>query len=80
MKPSKTRIVKYAYDGAFDEEAVGRLLSRARAEGVISEGHSGSSSDLGTIVWFEGPPGQKLRELRRAIVRLAPANRREVLR
>ena len=78
--PSKTRIVGYAYDGAFDEPACDRLLEKAKSTGVITQFDCGSRSDLGTVVWFEGPPGQLLRELRRAILRLAPPGKRQLLR
>ncbi len=77
--PSKTRIVSYKYDGAFDEPAVDRLLDRARRDGVITECDCGSRSDLGTIVWFEGPPGPRMRMLREQIFALAPPDRRKVL-
>ena len=67
--PPKTRVVGYELDGHFDEEALAKLLARGIAQGVITQADTGSS-DLGTFVWFNGPPGKALRSFRRDVLRL----------
>lgn len=58
--PSKTRIVGYTYIAEFDETPVERVLESAKAAGVVTEFDTGR----GNLVWFEGPPGAALREVR----------------
>jgi uncharacterized Ntn-hydrolase superfamily protein len=64
---SKTRVVKYDFDGDYDEPSVERILQRALAAGTITQFDCGASSDAGIVVWFEGAPGRELRRLRRAV-------------
>lgn len=70
--PSKTRVVRYEINGWFeDERAVERRLDRAQQEDVISQYDSGSSTDAGILVWFEGPPGPELRRLRAELLAMS---------
>lgn len=66
---SRTRVVSYAWGvpGGFDETRMDRLLYEARAAGVISMHDAGR----GQAVWFEGPPGPALRELRERVLEIA---------
>lgn len=58
--PSKTRVVSYEYTAEFNETPVERVLVAAKAAGVVTEFDTGR----GNLVWFEGPPGAALREVR----------------
>lgn len=59
-KRSKSRVVGYAYEGTFDESVMEVLLRRALGDGVVAEFDAGR----GNIVWFNGHPGEELREVR----------------
>ena len=61
---SCTRTVTYSYHGAFDEVAVERTLAAALAAGVVTQYDTGR----GSFLWFNGAPGQALRELRNRLV------------
>lgn len=63
MKPSRTRIVKYDYEADFDESVMEQVLQRAKRAGTVTEFDTGR----GHIVWFEGPPGASLRDVRRRV-------------
>ena len=67
----KTRATGYRYacpEGtSFDESAMETALAAAKRLGLVTEYDTGR----GHIVWFNGPPGQGLREVRaRARVRV----------
>lgn len=63
MKPSKTRVVGYRFEGDFDQPKVDRMLSEALASNVITQYVAKMYSENG-VIWFNGPPGEKLRKLR----------------
>lgn len=65
-KPSRTRIVTYRFEGLFNETAVEKILQTAKRWGVVTEYDTGR----GAIVWFQGPPGARLREVRRMVAEL----------
>lgn len=62
--PSKTRIVHYTYIAEFNETPVERVLDAAKAAGVVTEFDTGR----GNLVWFEGPPGAALRDVRSRVL------------
>lgn len=62
-RPPKTRVVCYWFVGPFTFDIYARL-ERAEREGVITTWDDGR----GDIPWFQGPPGPKLRELKREFV------------
>lgn len=64
--PPKTRVVGYTIYGSFVESAVEAILIRARTKNVVTEFDTGR----GEMVWFNGPPGAELRELRKQILQL----------
>lgn len=55
--PSKTRVVAYLFEGDWTAEDE-QLVQRAVDQGVVSQAEMCRSG-----LWFNGPPGQKLREL-----------------
>lgn len=59
-KQSKSRAVSYQYAGSFDEAAMEATLRRAVTLGHVTQFDTGR----GTIVWFDGPPGEGLRSVR----------------
>ena len=59
-KRSKCRMIGYNYEGTFDESAMEIILQRALNAGVVAEFDTGR----GNIVWFNGFPGEELREVR----------------
>ena len=64
-KPSATRVVGYQFGGDIDLDRVTRLLDRALASGVVTQFDSNKSMERGMdVVWFNGPPGRALRDLR----------------
>lgn len=65
---SKTRVVHYCYYGEFDETEAERILNKAVVDGVVTLFDAGR----GSLVWFEGHPGEGLRGVRRAIRALIP--------
>lgn len=65
--PAKTRVIKYEHDGDYDGDAVEKLLRKALRETVITQFHSGSSTDQGIFIWYEGPPGRAIRQLRKEV-------------
>lgn len=69
---SRTRVVKYEFDGHYDEERATRLLQGAYLKGVVTQYDCGSTTDRGIFIWFEGNPGSALREIREAIARMLP--------
>lgn len=65
-RPSKTRIVGYQVDGDLQGTNADRVLYDARARGVVTQYDVGRQ-----ITWWEGPPGQRMRDLRRDMDKLA---------
>ncbi len=65
--PPKTRVVGYQIDATFDETAMGRLLADAVRRGVVTQYDTGR----GSFCWFNGPPGEGLRAVRRAAEEIA---------
>ena len=64
-KPSVTRVVGYRFGGDIDLDRVTKLLDRALASGVVTQFDSNKSMEHGKdVVWFNGPPGPALRNLR----------------
>jgi hypothetical protein len=64
-KPSVTRVVGYRFGGDIDLDRVTKLLDRALANGVVTQFDSNKSMERGMdVVWFNGPPGRSLRNLR----------------
>lgn len=64
---SRTRVVGYTLispGGRSDSAEVEWILRSARAAGVVTEFDTGRGGEL----WFEGPPGKALREVRRAVL------------
>lgn len=70
--PSKTRVVGYTFEGTFDTDAVERALSAAERLGMITQYDVGRG-----VVWFNGPPGQGLREVRGRIAELVSPQAKE---
>ena len=67
-KPSATRVVGYRFGGDIDLDRVTKLLDRALASGVVTQFDSTKSMERGKdVVWFNGPPGPALRNLRAQI-------------
>lgn len=70
-RPSVTRAVGYRYRGDIDVDRAMRLLAKARDQGVVTEFDSNKSCSRGMdVVWFNGPPGRALRDLRASIAAL----------
>ena len=70
-KPSATRVVCYQFGGDIDYERVMRLLKTARDRGTITQFDGNKSMTRGMdVVWFNGPPGRVLRDLRAQIAEL----------
>jgi hypothetical protein len=65
--PSKTRVVGYTIDATFDETTMERLLADAVRRGVVTQYDTGR----GSFCWFNGPPGEGLRAVRRAAEEIA---------
>ena len=65
-RPRASRVVGYALAGPLDDSLAERLLCRARAEGIVT----GYDAGRGDFVWFDGPPGPRMRAFR---ARLAAA-------
>lgn len=64
-KPPATRVVGYRFGGDIDLDRVTKLLDRALAGGVVTQFDSNKSMQRGMdVVWFNGPPGRALRNLR----------------
>jgi hypothetical protein len=69
--PSTTRVVGYRFGGDIDYEPVMKLLARALDRGVITQFDGNKSCECGRdVVWFNGPPGRPLRDLRNAVSKL----------
>lgn len=68
-KPSKSRSVFYSIDGPFISHPRS-LLEKALKDGIISQFYAGRCE----LVWFEGPPGKQMRELRNTIQALSKVN------
>lgn len=62
-----TRVVGYAYEG-MDESAAERILKPAKEAGVVTQFDGGTG-----FVWFNGPPGKALREVRDKVAALPGA-------
>jgi hypothetical protein len=62
-KPSKTRCVFYQFVGPFDFD-VDERLRRAERDGVVTTWDDGR----GDVPWFEGPPGDRMRALKREFI------------
>lgn len=66
-RPSRARVVGYRYgfdsELRFDESAALRIMTAAQRDGVVSDYDTGR----GLCLWFNGPPGPKLRAVRRQI-------------
>ena len=62
-KPSQTRVVGYRFEGEFNESAAEAVLQKAQAAGIVSQFDTGR----GHLVWFNGPPGAALREVRKQV-------------
>lgn len=85
-RPSQTRVIGYCYgvpDGkgylvcnAFDESAVEKILKKALQSGIITQYDTGR----GQMVWFNGPPGEKLRAIRNQIRALLPKTAISIIR
>lgn len=70
-RPSRTRVVGYTFDGTIDLIAASNILAKALAANVVTEFDSTKSCEPGLdCVWFNGPPGPALREVRDAIAAL----------
>lgn len=70
-KPSMTRVVGYRFGGDIDVDCAMKLLSKAQARGVVTQFDSNKSMERGMdVVWFNGPPGRAMRDLRAAIAAL----------
>jgi hypothetical protein len=70
-KPSLSRVVGYRFGGDIDIERATALLDRARSLGVVTQFDSNKSMERGKDdVWFNGPPGPALRNLRAQIAAL----------
>ena len=54
-------------DATFDETAMERLLADAVRRGVVTQYDTGR----GSFCWFNGPPGEGLRAVRRAAQEIA---------
>lgn len=63
---SRARVVGYYFEGRFDETDMERLLRRACCSGIITEYDTGR----GSVVWFNGRPGRRMRDLRRRVMLL----------
>lgn len=62
-KRSKSRRIGYHYEGTFDESEMERLLSKWTKAGIVVEYDTGR----GSIVWFNGYPGEELRSIRNEV-------------
>lgn len=70
-KPSRTRVVGYRFSGDIDVDRAMKLLAKAHARGVVTQFDSNKSMERGMdVVWFNGPSGRALRDLRATIVAL----------
>jgi hypothetical protein len=71
-KHSKTRVVGYDFgfnprrELNFNETAAEKILKRALKKGIVTQYDTGR----GHCLWFEGPPGPELREVRRQVKEL----------
>jgi hypothetical protein len=70
-KPSNSRIVGYRYEGTIiDLPRIEAILRRAEVTHIVTQyvakqyGPRGEGVDC---VWFNGPPGAKLRKVRNAV-------------
>lgn len=69
--PPKTRVVGYKFSSCrFDIDAAQKLLERALRSHVVTQFHAKRYTDE-DVVWFNGQPGQALRNLRTKIAGLA---------
>ncbi len=59
-RASRSRSIGYALVGPLDDARADTLLHAARDAGIISEFDSGR----GDFLWFNGPPGARLRAFR----------------
>lgn len=70
-KPSMTRVVGHRFDGDIDVDRAMKLLAGARDGGVVTQFDGTKSVEHGMdVVWFNGPPGRAMRDLRAAIAAL----------
>jgi len=69
--PSKTAAIGYRFEGLSDADlsAVEKLMGAALAKKIITQYDTGS----GGFVWWNGPPGSEMRELRRHVAALPGA-------
>ncbi len=65
---STTRVVGYRFGGDIGVVRAMDLLDKARAQGVVMQfnGTKSMERDL-DVVWFNGPPGRAMRDLRARI-------------
>lgn len=63
-RASASRVVGYIFEAphGFDEAKVESLLRVAERTGIVARGQW--DTGRGRVVWFNGPPGPKLRALR----------------
>ncbi len=65
-RPSKTRIVGYEVQGDLQGTNAERVLSEAIARGAITQYDVGRQ-----FTWFNGPPGEAMRKVRREMDKIA---------
>jgi hypothetical protein len=63
--------VGYRFEGDIDVEHAMKLLAKAQARQHVTQFDSNKSMERGLdVVWFNGPPGRELRNLRDQIAAL----------
>jgi hypothetical protein len=67
--PPKTRVVGYTFSGRINVDAAQAILERAVRQHAVTEFTAKLYADH-DVVWFNGPPGRALREVRAAIEKL----------
>ena len=57
------RSITYELEGSFQEASAERLLAAAKTSGLVLEYDTGR----GSLMWFQGKPGQELRDLKKKL-------------